>query len=122
MVCSLFIWETWLDPRQAQSPGSQLGIAPEFAPTDPSVHSGGTFQNLGTRLFSPKVTASLTSFTCRVGQHAPYLSVCACSVASDSLRPRGLYLPGSSVRGILQVTILEWVAIFFSRGSSRPGD
>ena len=28
--------------------------------------------------------------------------------------------PGSSVHGILQARILEWVAIFFSRGSSRP--
>ena len=30
--------------------------------------------------------------------------------------------PGSSVRGILQAGILEWVAIPFSRGSSRPRD
>ena len=30
--------------------------------------------------------------------------------------------PGSSVCGILQARILEWVAIFFSRGSSWPGD
>ena len=29
-------------------------------------------------------------------------------------------LPGSSVHGILQARILERVAIFFSRGSSRP--
>ena len=29
-------------------------------------------------------------------------------------------LPGSSVHGILQARILEWVAISFSRGSSRP--
>ena len=29
-------------------------------------------------------------------------------------------LPGSSVHGILQAIILEWVAISFSRGSSRP--
>ena len=29
--------------------------------------------------------------------------------------------PGSSVRGILQARILEWVAISFSRGSSDPG-
>ena len=29
--------------------------------------------------------------------------------------------PGSSVHGILQARILEWVAISFSRGSSRPG-
>ena len=29
-------------------------------------------------------------------------------------------LPGSSVHGILQARILEWVAIPFSRGSSQP--
>ena len=31
-------------------------------------------------------------------------------------------LPGSSVHGILQARILEWVAIAFSRGSSQPVD
>ena len=30
--------------------------------------------------------------------------------------------PGSSVPGILQARILEWVAISFSKGSSRPRD
>ena len=30
--------------------------------------------------------------------------------------------PGSSAHGILQARILEWVAIAFSRGSSRPRD
>ena len=29
--------------------------------------------------------------------------------------------PGSSVHGILQARILEWVAVPYSRGSSRPG-
>ena len=29
-------------------------------------------------------------------------------------------LPGSSVHGILQARILEWVTISFSRGSSQP--
>ena len=29
--------------------------------------------------------------------------------------------PGSSVHGILQARMLEWVAIAFSRGSSNPG-
>ena len=29
--------------------------------------------------------------------------------------------PSSSVHGILQVRILEWVAILFSRGTSQPG-
>jgi len=31
-------------------------------------------------------------------------------------------LPGSSVYGILQARILEWVAIPFSRESSQPRD
>ena len=31
-------------------------------------------------------------------------------------------LPGSSVHGILQARILEWVSISFSRGSSQPRD
>ena len=31
-------------------------------------------------------------------------------------------LPGSSVLGILQAKILEWVAMPFSRGSSQPSD
>ena len=30
--------------------------------------------------------------------------------------------PGSSVRGILQARVLEWVSISFSRGSSWPRD
>ena len=32
--------------------------------------------------------------------------------------PMDCTLPGSSVHGILQARILEWVAIFFSKGSS----
>jgi len=31
-------------------------------------------------------------------------------------------LPGSSVRGIFQIGLLEWVAMTFSRGSSWPRD
>ena len=33
--------------------------------------------------------------------------------------PMDCSLPGSSVHGILQARILEWVAISFSRGSSQ---
>ena len=31
-------------------------------------------------------------------------------------------LPGSSIHGIFQARILEWIAISFSRGSSQPRD
>ena len=40
-----------------------------------------------------------------------------CPTLSD---PMNCSLPGSSVHGILQARILEWVAIPFSRGSSHP--
>ena len=40
------------------------------------------------------------------------------SVMSDSCDPTDCNLLGSSVHGILQVRILEWVAFSFSRGSS----
>ena len=36
--------------------------------------------------------------------------------------PYGLQPPGSSVHGILQARVLEWVVISFSRGSSQPRD
>ena len=38
------------------------------------------------------------------------------------LFPMDCNLPGFSVHGISQARILEWVAVFFSRGSSQPGD
>ena len=44
------------------------------------------------------------------------------SVVSDSATPWTLAAPSSSVRGILQARILEWVAIPFPRGSSRLRD
>ena len=34
---------------------------------------------------------------------------------------RDCNLPGSSVHGIAQTRVLEWVAVSFSRGSSPPG-
>ena len=44
--------------------------------------------------------------------HSAVLTLC---------NPVDCSLPGSSVHGISQAGILEWVAITFSRGSSHPG-
>ena len=41
------------------------------------------------------------------------------SVVSDSATPWIVGLPGFSIHGIFQARVLEWAAIFFSRGSSR---
>ena len=49
---------------------------------------------------------------------------CCCCLASKlcpaPCNPVDCSLPGSSVYGIFQAGILEWVAISFSRGSSQP--
>ena len=48
--------------------------------------------------------------------------VFSCSVMSDSCGPTDCSLLGSSVYGISQTRILEWVAISFSKGSSQLRD
>ena len=51
--------------------------------------------------------------------------VSVCSVAELCLilcNPEHCSPPGSSVHGIFQATILEWIAISYSRGSSQPRD
>ena len=49
-------------------------------------------------------------------QHVP------CAQSCLTLRPHGLQPPDSSVSGIFQATVLEYVAISSSRGSSPPRD
>ena len=48
------------------------------------------------------------------------MKVLVASVVPDSLQPHRLYPPDSSIHGILQARILEWIAIPFSRGSFQP--
>ena len=47
------------------------------------------------------------------------VSLISCSVVSDSCDPIDCSLPGSSVHGILQARMLEWVAISFSSHVSQ---
>ena len=48
--------------------------------------------------------------------------VCVCSIVFWLCDPRGCLPPGSSVHGILQARILQWVDIPFHRCSSQPRD
>ena len=62
----------------------------------------------------------------RIGTRNPCLLIScfmlSCSAVSDSLHPMNYSPPGSSVHGIFQAGILDWLAIPFSRGSSQPRD
>ena len=64
-------------------------------------------------------------YVCKMGTpsweitHECVLAAQSCLTLCD---PMDCSSPGSSIHGILQARILEWVAIPFSRGSSRPRD
>ena len=61
-----------------------------------------------------KYLKTYPSFACpRAKSLQPYLTLC---------NPMDCSPPGSSLHGILQARILEWVAMPSSRGSSRPRD
>ena len=64
---------------------------------------------------SVPVFSNIESEKCKVKVLVPQL----CPTVCDPMDCRS---PGSSVHGILQARILEWVAMPFSRGSSQPRD
>ena len=72
---------------------------------------------MGKAEFSKGFFSSLFSNICRVLEKWKWSH----SVMSESLRPHGLSLPGSSIHEIFQARVLKWVAVSFSRGSSQPG-
>ena len=51
---------------------------------------------------------------------SPFSISCALQSCLTLCNPMDYSPPGSSVHGILQARILEWVATSYSRGSSRP--
>ena len=70
--------------------------------------------------YSPSQPREQTSISCVSCTGRQILHHCA--ITFDSLGPMDYSPPASSVNGILQVRILEWVAIPFSRDSSQPKD
>ena len=85
------------------------------------------------RLIGPKIcTVSWTSWSSKRADVCVCARACVCACACVCVSETQLCLtlcnpmdcspPGSSVHGILQARILEWVAIPFSRGSFWPRD
>ena len=72
-----------------------------------------------TTALSSKRTCSVIKICSRMFRRWWWFS---CSVVSNSCNPMDCSPPGSSVHGISQARVLEWVATSFSRGSSRPRD
>ena len=90
-----------------------------FACLTYSVHGGCTVapgKSLKRKIFVEKLSVPVSLVTeykekVLVAQSCPTLC-----------NPMDCFPPGSSVHGVLQARILEWAAIPFLRGSSRPRD
>ena len=84
---------------------------------------------LGTsRMCGPRHFTTSNETLCLLSLNSPYAQIPEVGRESESeitqscltlCRP---HAPGSSVHGIFQARVPEWVAISFSRGSSQPGD
>ena len=63
---------------------------------------------------------------CGVGSQTDGEWLCCCCIVPQSCltlcNPMDYSSPGSSVHGIFQERILEWVAVSYSRGSPQPRD
>ena len=123
-----------LHPCSWDLPGKMLGISSPLlaGPGKTSIHQSRFLgQCIVPILLTGQMQADLSSFLVSWGPlHAFTLDTedgaCVC-VRAKSLQlcptlcdPIDCIPPGSSVRGISQARILEWGAIFFSRGSSQP--
>ena len=75
-----------------------------------------SLQNLYPQLVSPRLLIT-SKVVYTVNMYAAAKSLQSCLTLCG---PMDCSLPGSSVHGILQARMLEWVAVSFSRGLSRP--
>ena len=73
-------------------------------------------------LLRGRAGATFTLCFCRPSTWCTTLHVVRAKSCPTLCSPVDCSPPGSSVHGILQARILEWVAISCSRGSSRPRD
>ena len=118
--------------RPPDSPAACLEqTCPSAAGHKPGGLSGGNSQ--GTLTLSPvrephSFTSSFLKASVRTYQGKElnfgvgHTCVLSHSIMSTSLRSMACSPPGSSVHGILQARILEWVAMPSSRGSLQPRD
>ena len=89
---------------------------------------GSRGRNICIHVTDSRCCAAETNTTLESNYACVCVCVCVC-VCARSLQlclnlcdPMDRSPPGSSVHGILQARILEWVAISFSRGSLGPRD
>ena len=106
--------EEWLFQSQTAGKLHNQDLNPclSHTKTTPVPFETSSEEDMNKTMMNTEETSSLAQFICaRSLQSCPTLC-----------NPMDCSLPGSSVHGILQVRILEWIVMSSSRGSSRPRD
>ena len=108
---------------EEQAPKLSVVLALETSPWYHGDRSPGAFCDIQVPWWPPSLDPWRDGLT---ETATTYKEDCCCffshEVMSDSCGTMDCSPPGSSVHGIFQARILEWVAISFSRGSSQPRD
>ena len=92
-------------------------VSPHIEESTDTLHSGDCLLMTSRSLTDQQKLSTKKKKKCLIA-HTWCILSCVLTLCS----PRDCSPPGSSVHGILQARILEWVAITSSRGSSQPGD
>ena len=109
---------TLCDPIAGSPPGKNTGVGCQFLLHQSMLAGPNVAKGETTKICGRLIQEILKSYTT-----GPVW--CACSVAKSHLTlcdPKDCSPSGSSVHGILQARILEWVAMTSSRECSQPRD
>ena len=119
-------------PGDLPNPGIKPGfpaLQANSLPSEPPPESPALedrFLNTGPPGNSPKTFSKVRKLQAWTHYIYTYMSMCMCVLVAQSCPTlcdsSDCNSPGSSVHGILQATVLEWVAMPSSRGSSWPRD
>ena len=114
-------WEDLLEKERATHSGT-------LAWRIPRTEEPGRLQSMGSQRVGHDWATSLSlSHTLRVStvpgtEYSKHFESEGGYSCPTLCNPMDCSLPGSSVRGIFQARVLEWVAVFFSKRSSQPRD
>ena len=112
-TCLASWWQQWVG----------WPFRPSLSPRGHSVVSDGKDSTVGEEMQFPTENSGWSGGRlCLWGENELKSESAGHRVMSDSVTPMDCSLSGSSVHGILQARMLEWVAISFFRGSSWPRD
>ena len=122
-VCNYFKWKVKIERQNFPPNSHSLGSWLPFSCATTWDETKKQTERDKKRI-TPAASSIIPNLPCSPSSHL-ILTTPGCAQLLNCVQlcnPKDCSLPGSSVHGILQASMLEWVAISFSRGSSQPRD